>query len=141
MTKRRFTDDTDGQRNSRSSKDIGQQIPFNQMRFVRIELTEAEKQDFRALLAASEFSWAFLDKCIEAGYKVTFSRDKDNRGVLCSIRCETTGLLDSGLILTGRGGTVSTALAVAEYKTNYLADENGWLAAETRRGGSYDDVG
>lgn len=141
MTKRRFTDDTDGNRNNRRNTHTNGRIPFSEMRFVRIELTEAEKQEFKSLLAAEEFSGDFLDQCIKAGYKVTFDRDKNGGGVLCSVRCETTELLDSGLILTGRGKTAAVALAVCEYKSNYLADENGWASAETRRGSSYDDVG
>lgn len=141
MAKRRFTDDTNGARAKSNSKDVGQSIPFAQMRFVRIEVTEAEKEEFRTLLESEEFSGGFLDQCIEAGYKVTFSKDKNGRGTLCSVRAETTELLDAGLILTGRGKSSAVALAMCEYKSNYLADENGWLAAETRRGGFYDDVG
>lgn len=139
-TKRRFTDDTNGARPNRNSKDAGRSVPFGEMRFVRIELTEAEKKDFRALMEAEEFGWDFIDECIKAGYKVTFNLDKNGGGVLASVRCETTGLRDAGLILTGRGSTAAIALAVAEYKNGYLADDDGWLAAETRRTSDSDDV-
>jgi len=141
MSKRRFTDDTAGGKRTDNRKDSGGTIPYTEMRFVRIELTETEKQDFRSLMAAEEFSGDFIDRVLLAGYKVTLSPDKNGGGFLCSIRAENRELLDAGLILTGRGKTVATAVAVCEYKSNYLADENGWLAAETRRGGSFDDVG
>jgi hypothetical protein len=141
MAKRRFTDDTNGGRAKDKRTDGDGTIPFSEMRFVRIELTEAEKEEFRALMANEEFTSDFLDKAVRAGYKVSFSLDKNGGGVLCSIRAESRGLLDAGLILTGRGKTIAVAVAVCEYKSNYLADENGWLAAETRRGGSFDDVG
>lgn len=141
MAKRRFTDDTNGGKRDDNRKDNSGTVPYGQMRFVRIELTEAEKQEFRALLAAQEFSWDFVDRVLLAGYKVTHSVDKNGGGFLCSIRAESTELLDAGLILTGRGKTVATAIAVCEYKFTYLAGDDGWLAAEVRRGGSYDDVG
>lgn len=141
MAKRRFTDDTNGARPASNRKDVSGTIPYGEMRFVRIELTEAEKQEFRALLAAEEFSPDFTDRVLTAGYKVGLSVDKNGGGFLCSIRAEARELLDAGLILTGRGKTVAIAVAVCEYKSTYLADENGWLEAEIRRGGSYDDVG
>jgi len=141
VAKRRFTDDTDGGRAKSKRAGSDGTIPFSEMRFVRLELSEAEKQDFRSLLAAEEFTSDFLDRVIRAGYKVSLGIDKNGGGFLCSIRAESRDLLDAGLILTGRGKTIATAVAVCEYKSNYLADENGWAAAETRRGGSFDDVG
>jgi len=141
MAKRRFTDDTNGGKLKNNRKDSGGNVPYSEMRFVRIELTEAEKQEFKALLAAAEFSGDFLDRVLVAGYKVTLGVDKNGGGFLCSIRAEDRELLDAGLILTGRGKTTTIAVAVCEYKSNYLADEHGWLEAETRRGGSHDDVG
>jgi len=141
MAKRRFTDDTDGRSNDDRRSKRGGTVPFSEMRFVNLELSEKEKEEFRALLAADEFTGEFLDTCIKAGYKITYSADKNGGGVLCSIRCEAAGLLDSGLILTGRGKSARIALAVCEYKSAYLSDENGWAAAENARGRSQDDIG
>lgn len=141
MAKRRFTDDTNGGRKRASNGGTRERYSFAEMRFVRIELTEQEKQEFKQLLAANEFEPGFLDTCVKAHYNITFSQDKQGNGVLCSIRAEFKEMLDGGLILTGRGSSALTALAVCEYKSNYLADEDGWAAAEIRRGGSYDDIG
>lgn len=141
MAKRRF----DGNRNeiggTRRAGNSSERYTYNEMRFVRIELTEEEKEEFRTLLAADEFHAAFLDTCLAAGYNVTVGTDKRGGGVLCCIRAELKELLDGGLILSGRGKDFLTALAVCEYKATYLADENGWLEAEVRRGGSYSDIG
>lgn len=141
MAKRRFTDDTNGGRNSGRSRDVPERYSFSEMRFVRIELSEAEKGEFRQLLEAGEFNAGFLDECVSAGYYITIGKDKNGGGVLCCVRAEYKAMLDGGLILSGRGKDVFTASAVCEYKATYLADENGWLAAETRRGGSYSDIG
>jgi len=102
---------------------------------------EEEKAEFKSLMAADEFHPSFLDKCLAEGYDVTIGRDKRGNGILCCIRAELKELLDGGLILSGRGKDVLTAIAVCEYKATYLADENGWGEAETRRGGSYSDIG
>lgn len=138
---RRFTDDTNGGKRQGTGTGDRERYSFHQMRFVRLELTEEEKQEFKSLLESEEFSWDFLNTCIEAGYGVSFGKDKRGGGHICTIRAEYKDMLDGGLNLSGRGKTAFIALAVCEYKSTYLADETGWLAAETRRGGSYDDVG
>lgn len=141
MAKRRFTDDTDGNRNPRRVGTSDERYTYSDMRFVRIELNEVEKAEFKSLMAADEFSTKFLDRCLDAGYNVTIGRDKRGNGILCCIRAELKDMLDGGLILSGRGKDATTAIYVCEYKATYLADEAGWLAAETRRGGSYSDIG
>jgi len=141
VAKRRFTSDTDGGKAAPRNSGGSERYSFAEMRFVRIELTESEKEEFRALLAAGEFDSGFLDLCIDANYSITINRDKNGGGVLVSIRAEHKNMLDGGLILSGRGKDVPTAVAVCEFKSTYLADENGWLAAETRRGGSASDIG
>jgi len=141
VAKRRFTSDTDGGKATSRNSGSSDRYSFSEMRFVRIELTTKEREEFHELLAQDEFDPRFLDLCLAARYNVSINRDKNGGGVLVSIRAEYKDMLDGGLILSGRGKDVFTAVAVCEYKSSYLADENGWLACETRRGGSATDIG
>jgi len=141
MAKRRFTSDTDGGNNKGRSNNSEARYAYNEMRFVRIELSDDEKAEFKSLLEAGEFDPSFLDKCVDARYNITLSKDKRGNGSLCCVRAEYKDMLDGGLILSGRGKDITTAIAVCEYKATYLADENGWLEAEARRGGGYSDIG
>lgn len=116
-------------------------LSFDQYRFVRIELTEAEKVEFRSQLASGEFDGLDVDDWIERGNKLTLAGDKKGGGVLASLSQQNVSHPDAGLILTGRGGTVTIALAVLAYKDRHLAGDDGWKACEAQRGGSYDDIG
>jgi len=141
MAKQRFTDDTNGGRKQPKLRGTDDRYSFAEMRFVRIELTKPEREEFHELLAAGEFSPGFLDACVASNYAVTFAQDKRGNGTLCCVRSELKADLNGGLILSGRGSSATVALAVCEFKSNYLADENGWAAAEDRRGGGYSDIG
>jgi len=141
MAKRRTDSDGNAIGGTRRASNVADKFSYGEMRFVNIELTAEEKEEFRKLLDANEFHPSFLDRCLAQNYTVTIGKDKRGNGILCSIRAEYKDMLDGGLILTGRGKDVLTAIAVCEYKNGYLADENGWLAAETARAGSYSDIG
>lgn len=116
-------------------------VDFSQFRFVRIEINEAEKQQFRALLESGEFDPIPLDEWLDRGYKLSISNDSQGSGILASITSVNSDAHDAGLVLTGRGRDAITALAVLCYKDRYLAGEEGWLACESRRGGQYSDIG
>lgn len=127
-------------RGKRKSKESGK-VPFGDIRFVRIELLEHEKQEFRSLLAAGEFSELSADDFLESGYKVTFSNDPRSEGVICSVTALQAEHPNGGLVLTGRGRDSFTAMAAASFKDRYLCPDGLWRAAEDQRGGSYDDIG
>jgi len=116
-------------------------VPFAEFRFVRIELSEKEKSEFKALLDSGEFAEIPLDEWLDRGYKLTVSRDDKSSGVICSVTAVYTNAPDAGLVLTARGRDAITALSVLAYKDKYLAGDAGWLACESSRGGSYDDIG
>lgn len=129
-----------------SSRRIGiadkrSKVPFNEFRFVRIELTEPEKQEFRALLDSGEFDEIPLDGWIGRGFKISISPDDKGGGIIASLSATYSDSDNKGLVLTARGRDAITALAVLEYKDKYLAGEDGWGSCEDRRGGSYSDIG
>lgn len=123
-----------------SRRDNGK-VPFTDFRFVRLELTEAEKNEFRELYSAGEFEALDIDGWLEAGYKLSLTKGDAGATVVATLSGQYRDMLDGGLLLTGRGSSVALALAVLSFKHNTLADEDGWLAAEDRRGGTYSDIG
>lgn len=116
-------------------------VPFTDFRFVRIELTEAEKTAFRSLLESGEFDPIPLDGWMERGLKLSISPDGENGAVVASLTVPYSDMFDAGCVLTARGRDAITALAVLSYKDSYLAGEGGWRQAESERGGSYSDIG
>ncbi len=138
-----MSDPKKGSFRSSGPKNTGQKsrVAFADYRFVRIELTEAEKVEFRSLLASGELEGMDIDAWLERGYKFTLTRDSKGGGVIASLSQQNVDSEDAGLILTGRGGDTVTAMAVLTYKDKYLAGDDGWKACEARRGGGYDDIG
>lgn len=116
-------------------------VPFTAYRFIRIELTEPEKVEFRELLAGGEFEGDAVTDWVQQGYKFTVNYDHQHSTFLASLSGQYENMLNAGLVLTGRGSSAPVAVAVLEYKDRYLADETGWAACETSRGGSYSDIG
>lgn len=116
-------------------------VPYADFRFVRLELTEPEKEHFRSLLASGEFESLSLDDFLRDGYKVTLSNTGENGTIICSVSMPYANHHNAGLVLTGRGRDAATAAAVVTYKHNYLAQDTLWREAESRRGGSYSDIG
>lgn len=125
----------------KGSADKRRKVPFNEFRFVRVELTEKEKGEFRSLLEAGEFDTIPIDEFLERGLKLSVSRDFQNGSVVASLTAQYTDCSDAGQVLTAHGRDAVTALAVLTYKDRYLAGEDGWSACEARRGGSYSDIG
>lgn len=116
-------------------------IPFSDFRFVRIELTSTERDECRAMLEAGEFKSFSIDDYVAEGYKVSFSRDEAHDSTVCSVSQPDPTHQNAGLILTGRGSSATTALGVVSYKSHYLCEDTLWREAESRRGGSYNDIG
>lgn len=118
-----------------------QLVPYNKMQFVNIELSEVEKTRCKELMQTEQVPDGYLDDLVAAGFTITFNRDKRGGGTLCSLKMQLTTHDYAGLILTGRGRTVSTALFVAYFKDVYIAGDDGWKAAVVRRGGVDGDIG
>lgn len=115
-------------------------IPYGEMRFIAIELTSEEKDEFRALLAAGDIEPLDVTGYVTAGYEVTYKRDKAGGGVLLSLRAPLYELDNGGGIVTGRGGDAETALAVLSYKVQYLIGDRLWSEAEHERRGNAADI-
>lgn len=116
-------------------------VPYNKMQFVNIELLEDEKARCKELMQTESVPATYLDDLVTEGFTITFNRDKRGGGVLCSVKMQLTTHDYAGCILTGRGGSVSTALFVAYFKDVYICGDDGWKAAAVRRAGSDGDIG
>lgn len=133
-------------KNAKKSSPVGAKakrfkVPFSDFRFVRIELTEQEKQSFKALLESGEFDEIPLDEWMERELKLSVSVDTEHRSVLASLTVPYSDMQDAGCVLTARGRDAITALAVLTFKDRHLAGEGGWRQCESERGGSYSDIG
>lgn len=119
----------------------GSYIAYDDMRFCNIELQDAEKKEFRSLLADGGLELLVVNEYVTAGYELTFKRDKKGGGVLVSLRAAIYGLDNEGLVITGRGGDTDTAFAVLSYKINHLVGDRLWAQAEAERGNGVTDIG
>lgn len=130
-----------GSSKSKKKNEQLQKIPFGSTRFARIELTEAEKDDFNKLWAADEFTTPPFDEWARLGYKFSATPDERGGGIICTLSPIYTSCENAGLQLSARAGNFLKACAVLEYKDRYVAGEDGWLACENRRGGNSQDIG
>ena len=129
-----------GNATAREKERKNAKVPYADFRFVRLELTEPEKDNFRSLLGSGEFESLSPDDFLPDGYKVSFTSGDNEASVICSISQPFATHHNHGLILTGRGRDSATALAVCAYKHLYLCEDTLWREAEQRRGGSYSDI-
>jgi len=67
MAKRQFDSNRNEIGGARRANVSSDRYAYSEMRFVNIELSEAEKQEFRSLLVANEFPPYFLDCCLKGG--------------------------------------------------------------------------
>lgn len=116
-------------------------VPFAEFRFVRIELDEPEKTEFRAMLSAGEYDGLDVSDILVEGYKLSISHDPTHSTFVASFTGQYKNMPNSGLVLTGRGSTASIALAVLVHKHSYVCGDEFWSVVESGRGGSYSDIG
>lgn len=129
------------ERRNRGAAASGKAHARDNYRFVNIELTTSQKEEFKALLDDGEFVDVSPDSWLLAGYKVTFSSGDNGKTVICSVICGVDGDANYGLILTGRGSDSATALRVAAYKDTYLCENGAWLTSPNLSGKSAGDIG
>lgn len=123
------------------SRAKGTRFEYDEMRFARIELTEAEKQSFREYESAGEFDGLMVDDILDGVDTLSFSRGDGGKTITATASCFQSDHPNGGLRLTGKGGNAARALAVLAYKVVYLVGDGTWREAEDRRGGSFDDIG
>lgn len=125
----------------RESDRANLKVPFSDFRFVRIELLEGEKEQFRSLMESGEFTDVDVDGWLLEGYSLKHTYDPQNKTFVCSLSQPYAEHPNGGLVLTGRGRDTATALSVVAFKHFYLCEDTLWREAESRRGGSYSDIG
>jgi len=116
-------------------------LGFSDYRIVRIELTSTEKDELREFLAAGEFPADIPQYFLDRGLSVKLAPDNRGHGILATATNGVPDTSDAGLTLTARGSSKELALGSLYYKDVYICGDEGWGAAETQRGGAYDDVG
>lgn len=117
-------------------------VPFSEFRFVKIELTEAEKQAYKGYLDSGDLDNVPISAWVSAGYKLSVSRDFTGNCDVASLAGQYKGMDNAGCIITARGRDSETALRVLFYKVHYLVGEALWLQTESERGGGYStDIG
>lgn len=116
-------------------------IPFENYRFCRIELTEAEKDDLRADYLPNASPIGIMTDLAIPGYKFSYTLGDDGKTHLVSLTCRAVEDVNAGLTITARGGDVSKAIVVLGYKVLILCGERAWREVEHERGGRYDDIG
>lgn len=126
-------DSTDSNTGGKSGK-------FN-FRFVRIELSQDNKQEFKSLVDSGEFDSISIDDYTKLGYKVSFTIQDDGKTTLCSISCGLEHDPNYQRILTGRGGNSIIALRVAAYKDIYLCEDGVWATGELASMDTTPDIG
>lgn len=132
-------DEKNGKSRSRAAAVPSKQ--FGEFRFVNIEFTTGEREDFKLQFQAGEFDGYTIDHWLQQGYKVSFSVGNAGTTRICAISCKEAGHPNAGLIITGRGTDTATALGAVSYKIGVLCTDGLWQEAADRRGGTVDDVG
>lgn len=101
--------------------------------FVNSELQEKDKKELRKLLEDLNWLYNTLGQLVLANYEVKISYDSK----LFAYRCIVFGDInsnDSGLAVSGLGGDVEKAIAVAVYKATVINKPNEWPEAQQRYG-------
>lgn len=142
MAKRRLSSDYDPNHGVyKSTVNRPVKVSFSEFRFVRIELTAAEKDEFRGMLASGEYDNLDFTPLLREGYKLSVSYDLTHSTVVASITAQYKDMLNAGLVLSARAGSEPAARAMLLHKHSYICGDDGWAASESSRGGSYDDIG
>ena len=107
--------------NSRNPKD------WSDYEFADIKLSDADKDHFKML---SEEETTELTDCVatllEGEYKITFTGDKRNDCVICSVTSRDPTDVNFGYVLTSRSSNWYEALLLSAFKHLYLCDGGNW---------------
>lgn len=124
--------------NSTTARD---EVPFNQRRFVRIELNDEQKQEVKSFIADGEITGDVADYFSREGYVCSWKAMDGGKTVFVSIACIDREHPNAGLIITGRGRDFATALAVCAYKDKYCCEDHLWATGEDYNPDDADDIG
>lgn len=113
-------------------KQSGQgQTPWKPARFVRCELTDAEKAHCKAQAWKPDEVFSVLGDILTEGYKVTVVWEKANECYGAWLICTLEEHRHSGFILSARGPSLLAAMAVLMYKHFTKLDAQ-WPTEETQ---------
>lgn len=107
--------------NSKDSAD------WQKYEFVNLNLTEAEKEDFKKQYATeSDKFLRGIDELLQAGYKLSVTWDKDNKCAIASLTCREPQDPNFNYVLTARSGDMWEAQSLVMYKHLYVCDDGDW---------------
>lgn len=112
---------------------------FNDVRFVRYELTNAEKERCKLWCTTFDELDDALSNIVSAGYRVSTKWDDYGNCYGCFVQTYDEKDANFGCILTGRGSTAAKAVKQALFKHFVIFDLlwGAWL--ETRENPEIDD--
>jgi hypothetical protein len=94
--------------------------------FVNIMLPPGCVEDLRARYNSLEACITEIARLTCDGYKFTLSQDTYNDAFICSMSTKDAKSVNSGWVLTGRGGNFLGAMASALYKHVVVCDGGSW---------------
>lgn len=95
-------------------------------RFVDVKLTQEQKADFLRTQYTDRELVTFLQSVSDDGYRVGVSWNGESQSYTVSLTCRDPKSVNAGLCMTSFAGTVSKAIALAQYK-HVLVTEEKWL--------------
>lgn len=116
-------------RNSKPPK-----LSFGDYRFIDVELTSDEKDDFRERLEEGSFVPLSVTDYLREGYTVKFSPRDGGKTVVCTLTCTDASHQNAGLSISGFAGDDATAFSLVSYKDVVICNNGQWLASENDRG-------
>lgn len=134
--------DSDGNKMStrNASQKIAQKKQWGpgQDTFVNYDLTKDEQAQCKGWTLTLELLDNLVLGMVEQGYNITLNYDTRNSSYGCFIKCREAGMVNAGLILTGRGSTPLKAFKQAMFKHTAVYDGT-WGAYDTQNGNGLDD--
>ena len=106
--------------------------------FVDVELTPQEKEAVKALIPKVDDVWSEVLRLVFQGYKLTLSYDGRHNSHNASLTCRSEGDPNNGYTLSGRGGTVWSAVCSLWYKHD-VALQGHWDTAKMQQQKLWDD--
>lgn len=116
-------------------------LAFGDYRFVRIDLSSEEKDDFHTRVGDGSFRPLGIAAYLSDGYSVKFSQADGGKTVVCTLTQTNVSHPNAGLSISGRGRDTETAFAVVAYKDIVVCNDGQWLQTEYERSGTSPDIG
>jgi hypothetical protein len=106
---------------------------FPETAWIRCDLTDEHKKHMKSLKFEPKGALESLERLVEDGFKLTFSRDAKNDCVGAYLTSPKESESDPQLCLSARGPTLTSAIMVLLYKHFELLGED-WSSHIDKRG-------